>query len=154
MIKQIYGFLSVYCVYRKRVLEIICYYESVKQNILLKKLKQRKKQCRKKEAWVKDQCRFDLWKKNFRMSRLEFQELCDILRPFITPNPLSPNYKSLSAEKKLAVILYFLKDTGSLTMTANTFGIHQTTTSLWRCAKLLLHIWCQNTSPCQKQGKK
>ena len=50
---------------------------------------------------------FDLWKKNFRMSRLEFQELCDILRPFITPNPLSPNYRSLSAEKKLAVIPYF-----------------------------------------------
>ena len=45
------------------------------------------------------------------MSRLEFQELCDILRPFITPNPLSPNYRSLSAEKMLAVILYFLKDT-------------------------------------------
>ena len=35
----------------------------------------------------------------------------------------------MSAEKKLAVILYFLKDTGSLTMTANTFGIHQSTTS-------------------------
>ena len=63
------------------------------------------------------------------MSRLEFQELCDILRPFITPNPLSPNYRSLSAEKKLAVILYLLKDTGSLTMTANAFGIHQSTTS-------------------------
>ena len=116
MIKQIYGFLSVYCVYRKRVLEIICYYESVKQNVLLKKLKLRKKQHRKEEAWLKKQCRsdkwwvdmlspmstFDLWKKNFRMSRLEFQELCDILRPFITPNPLSPNYRSLSAEKKLA----------------------------------------------------
>ena len=42
MIKQIYGFLSVYCVYRKRVLEIICYYESVKQNVLLKKIKTEK----------------------------------------------------------------------------------------------------------------
>ena len=84
MIKQIYGFLSVHCVYRKRVLEIICYYESLKQNVLLKKLKQRKKQRRKKEPWMKNQCRsdkwwvdmlspmstFDLWKKNFRMSRL------------------------------------------------------------------------------------
>ena len=143
MIKQIYGFFSVYCLYRKRVLEITCYYESVKQNILLKNLKQRKKQRRKKEPWVKNQCRsdkwwvdmlsristFDLWKKNFRMSRLELQELFDILRPFITPNPISPNYRSLSAEKKLAVILYFLQDTGSLTMTANTFGIHQSTTS-------------------------
>ena len=42
MIKQMYGFLSVYCVYRKRVLEIICYYESVKQNVLLKKIKTEK----------------------------------------------------------------------------------------------------------------
>ena len=156
-IKQIYGFLSVYCVYRKSVLEIICYYESVKQNVLLKKLKQRKKQRRKKEAWVKNQCRsdkwwvdmlspmstFDLWKKNFRMSRLEFQELCDILRLFITPNPLSPNYRSLSAEKKLAVILYFLKDTGCLTMTANTFGIHQSTTStviMEVCEAIVTHL--------------
>ena len=126
MIKQIYGFLSVYCVNRKRVLEIICYYESAKQNVLLKKIKQRKKQRRKKEAWVKNQCRsdkwwvdmlspmstFDLWKTGIGMSRLEFQELCDILRSFITPNPVSPNYRSLSAEKKLAVILYFLKTLG------------------------------------------
>ena len=87
------------------------------KNVLLKKLKQRKKQRRKKEAWAKNQCRsdkwwvdmlspmstFDLWKKNFQMSRHEFQELYDILRPFITPHPLSPNYRSLSAEKTLAV---------------------------------------------------
>ena len=86
---------------------------------------------------------FDLWKKNFRISRLEFQELCDILRPFITPNPLSPNYRSLSAEKKLAVILYFLKDTGSLTMTANTFGIQQSTTSkviMEVCEAIVTHL--------------
>ena len=91
-----------------------------------------KNQCRSDKWWVdmlSPMSTFDLWKKNFQMSRLEFQELCDILRPFITPNPLSPNYRSLSAEKKLAVILYFLKDTRSLTMTANTFGIHQSTTS-------------------------
>ena len=42
MIKQIYGFFSVYCVYRKRVLEIICYYESVKQKCITKKIKTEK----------------------------------------------------------------------------------------------------------------
>ena len=86
---------------------------------------------------------FDLWKKDFRMSRLEFQELCNILRPFITPNPLSPNYRSLSAGKNLAVILYFLKDTGSLTMTANMFGIHQSTTSkviMEVCEAIVTHL--------------
>ena len=35
----------------------------------------------------------------------------------------------MSAEKKLAVTLYYLKDTGSLWMTANTFGLHQCTVS-------------------------
>ena len=38
-------------------------------------------------------------------------------------NPLSPNYRALTAEKKLAITLYYLKDTGSLAMTANSFGI-------------------------------
>lgn len=45
------------------------------------------------------------------------------LRPYISPNPKSPNHRALSAEKKVAVALYFLKDTGSLRMTANSFGI-------------------------------
>ena len=31
--------------------------------------------------------------------------------------------------KKLAVCLYYLKDAGSIWMTANTFGIHQSTVS-------------------------
>ena len=35
----------------------------------------------------------------------------------------------MSAEKKLAVTLYYLKDTGPLWMTANTFGLHQCTVS-------------------------
>ena len=43
---------------------------------------------------------------------------------------LSPNYRSLSTEKKLAVSLYYLKDTGSLENTANTFGIAINTASV------------------------
>ena len=66
------------------------------------------------EVWVKHQCRndrwwrdmwspqflFDLWKKNFRMSREEFIELCEQLRPFITPNALSLTYRALPVEKR------------------------------------------------------
>ena len=40
------------------------------------------------------------------------------LRPYI-----SPNHRALSAEKKVAVALYFLKDIGLLRVTANSFGI-------------------------------
>ena len=72
-----------------------------------------------------DEC----WKKNFRMSKSEFMALCDELRPFIEVKDGSPNYRSLKPEKKLAVTLYFLKDTGSIWMTANVFGIHQSTVS-------------------------
>ena len=63
----------------------------------------------------------ETWKKNFRMSREEFENLTNELRPSISPDPSSPNYMALSAEKKVAITLYFLKDTGSLVMTANTF---------------------------------
>ncbi len=67
------------------------------------------------------------WKKNFRMSRQSFLSLADKLEPYIAPKPSSPNYRSLNTQKKLAISLYYLKDTGSLWMVANTFGIHQCT---------------------------
>lgn len=69
------------------------------------------------------------WKKNFRMSKECFYELADELRPYLAPHPDSPNRRALSTEKRLAITLYYLKDTGSLWMTANAFGIHQCTAS-------------------------
>ena len=77
------------------------------------------------------------WKKNFRMTKSEFHELADQLANVISPTANSPNYRALSTEKKLAVTLYFLKDTGSLSMTANTFGIHVSTVSV------VLHEVCK-----------
>ena len=47
----------------------------------------------------------------------------------LDPKPNCPNYRFLLSEKKLTITLYYLKDTGSLWMTANTFGIHQCTVS-------------------------
>ena len=63
------------------------------------------------------------------MSRAAFVNLVSELRPYISPNPKSPNHRALSVEKKVAVALYFLKDTGSLRMTANSFGIALNTAS-------------------------
>ena len=63
------------------------------------------------------------WQKNFRLSQNDFQHLLDEVRPYISPSPISPNCHSLSAEKKRATTLYYLKDTGSLQMTANAFGL-------------------------------
>ena len=42
----------------------------------------------------------DEWKRNFRMAREEFQNLCEELRPYISPGH-SPNYHALSVEKKV-----------------------------------------------------
>lgn len=71
----------------------------------------------------------DCWKKNFRLSRDEFRSLLNELEPYISPDPKSPNYRALSACRKLAITLYYLKDTGSLSMTANSFGIAVCTAS-------------------------
>ena len=69
----------------------------------------------------------DLRKKNFRLSRAEFDEICDQLRPYVSPNMLSSNHKALPEERKFAAVLHCLKYTGLMTMTASTFGIHQCT---------------------------
>ena len=82
----------------------------------------------------------DEWKYNLRMSREVFMKLVEELRPFISPDPRSPNQTVVSAEKKLALTLYFLKDTGSIRMTANAFGIAKSTVSIIRHLK-------QQTSP-------
>eukprot|EP00794_Sanderia_malayensis_P020819 gene20819-biopygen15353 len=69
------------------------------------------------------------WKKNFRMTQEMFYELVEELRPYISPDNSTPNYRALSADKKVAITLYYLKDTGSLIMTANLFGIAVSTVS-------------------------
>jgi len=62
--------------------------------------------------------------KNSRMSGPEFEELVEMLRPSISPDSSSPNSRTVSAEKMLAVTLYYSKDTG-----ANTFGLTISTVS-------------------------
>ena len=54
--------------------------------------------------------------------------LVTMLDPYIGLKT-TPNYQKLSTSKKLAMVLYYLKDTGSLWMIANVFGVHQCTVS-------------------------
>ena len=49
-------------------------------------------------------------------------DLADKLRPHISPRR-SPNHRAINVEKKIGMTLYYLKDTGSLGMTANIFGV-------------------------------
>ena len=62
------------------------------------------------------------------MSREEFIELCEQLRPFITRNALQIR-EHHPLKKNFAPALDFLKDAVSITMTANTFRLHQSTAS-------------------------
>ena len=42
---------------------------------------------------------------------------------YISPNPKSPKHRVLNMKRKVAIALYFLKDTVSLRMIASCFGI-------------------------------
>ena len=65
----------------------------------------------------------ECWKKNFRLSKDLFFKLHDEISPYISPDLKTPNHRALSSKTKLALTLYFFKDTGSLGMTANSFGV-------------------------------
>ena len=59
-----------------------------------------------------------------------FIKLTDMLRVFVTPNPKAFKKDVIPAEKRVALVIYYLKDQGSLRMTANTFGVSISTVSL------------------------
>ena len=85
------------------------------------------------------------WKKNLRLTRNQFFNLTNELQPYISPSLLLPNHLALNADKKLAQTLYYLKDKGSLTMTANNFGVAINTVSSV-IYEVCLAI-CQNLGP-------
>ena len=142
---QFHGLMYLYMLYRKRNIDLVVAHFARKRNLFLRKckdLKLRRLRRKQRSTWFNNG-RTDQWwknmftgvspeedcKRNFRMTRQEFDDLCEQLRPHISPNPKSPNRRALTVEKKVAVALYYLKDTGSMWMTANTFGIHQCTVS-------------------------
>ena len=108
----------------------------------MKAAKRRRLKRKKQEWWVKPgrtdewwlkmasgEAPVEFWRKNFRLTRTEFEEVVEELRGHTNPDPGSPNYRALSAETKIAIALYYLKDTGSLSMTANAFGFAMCTVS-------------------------
>ena len=51
------------------------------------------------------------------------------LSQYIAPNPWPQNMITITADKKLAATLWYQGDTSSMKMTANLFGIYQSTLS-------------------------
>ena len=117
---------------------------TLKRNEFVCRAKQKRNAVRKARAYWKKPGRTDQWwinlwqghlleeewQANLRMTRAVFMTLVEELRPFISPDPRSPNRTALTAEKKLALTLYYLKDMGSLSMTANSFGVARSTVSV------------------------
>ena len=70
------------------------------------------------------------WCRNIRMSCHSFMELVDRIRVKVAPNCEPFRKDTIGAEKRVAMVLYYLKDQGSLRMTANTFGVSIATVSV------------------------
>ena len=65
----------------------------------------------------------NIWKKNLRLTRNHFFDWANKLQPYISPKLLLLNHGTSNADqKKLALTLHYLNDTGSLIITANNFG--------------------------------
>ena len=61
------------------------------------------------------------------MSKETFLKLVDLIRPFAKIRSTRVRKDVISLEKRVAVTLYYLKDQGSMQMTANAFGIARCT---------------------------
>ena len=71
--------------------------------------------------------REDEWKMNFRLSKIDFFKLVDMIRPYARKRSSKVRKDVLSLEKRVAITLHYLKDQGSMRMTANVFGIARCT---------------------------
>lgn len=69
-------------------------------------------------------------KKNFRIPKGDFEVLVAELRSYISPNPLFSNHRALNTEKKAVITLYYFKDTNSIGMIVNSFGVAICTVSV------------------------
>ena len=68
------------------------------------------------------------WRENFRMSRENFLNLCDQLRPFLLRQRTNMRFP-ISVEKQVAVFLYYVSDEGRYRKVANSFGISRAAVS-------------------------
>ena len=67
------------------------------------------------------------WKRNLRMPKNEFLKLVEMIEPFTYERSNKVRQDVISLEKRVAITLYYLKDQGSMKMTANAFGIARCT---------------------------
>ena len=113
-----YGITFILTLYRKHINDKLLAYYVIKQTkarrrmryIRLRKLRRKKRskwvESGRTDAWWKNMINGlspeHEWKRNFRMSKEVFQDLCEKLRPHISPKD-TPNFRYLSVEKKVSL---------------------------------------------------
>ena len=70
------------------------------------------------------------WCSNLRMSYPIFMLLVDMIREKVAPDSRSFRSDIVTAEKKLAMTLYYLKHQGFFRQTGNSFGVSKATFSV------------------------
>ncbi|XP_065651247.1 putative nuclease HARBI1 [Hydra vulgaris] len=70
------------------------------------------------------------WILNLRMDYNVFMKLVDSIRHHISLSPRFVRRDTFSPERRVAMVLYYLKDKGSFRMVANTFGVSKATLSV------------------------
>ena len=170
---KLHGIILLWKINQRKIINLALGIFSRQKSKISTKIEQRKLRRKQRGCWYKPG-RTDLWwrniclgvapeecwKKFFRMDRNLFYKLLREVDPYITPNPLSPNYRALSSETKLALTLYYLKDTGSLSMASNSFGIAISTTSvvIYEVCKVICNVLgrkyiCLPSDKCTMQKK-
>ena len=69
------------------------------------------------------------WKENLRMSRESFNELCDLLGPYIEQQTTHMR-RPITVETQVAILLYYISDEGRLRKVANAFGVSRSSCSI------------------------
>jgi len=81
------------------------------------------------DNFLKNEVPLSEWKENFRMSRKNFTELCDMLRPYLQRKSTKMR-EPISVETQIAAFLYYISDEGRYRKTANAFGISRASVSI------------------------
>ena len=112
---QLFGIIMLYnMAVRQRNIAFAAYISSRRKSMIRKLRLLRARQVRRKkrsvwvvngrtDEWWQKMIRENVpewtWRKNFRMSQNSFNELADKLRPFVAPDPNTPNHRVLNTEK-------------------------------------------------------
>ena len=88
----------------------------------------------------------EVWKKNFRVRREDFIELVEMIRPYARERSKRARQDIITLEKRVAMTLHYLKDQGSIVITANVFGCSVSSTS--NAVKEIYSIISKNIPSC------